>query len=379
MPRFVRWRGSWRAFTLVELLVVIAIIGILIALLLPAVQAAREAARRTQCNNNLKQLALALHNYHDVHKVFPPMSAGTTQPPGNWGSGNWKRQNGNRLSWIAHSLPYFEQGPLYDQIRAGGIAVGGTPVPPGGSHPLWNGFLPYRTKIDSILCPSDPTGWNKAGWDLGMNNYVASVGDQIYGNVWDQTPRGVFGHRSAIGIRDIKDGTSNTAFLSEIVIHTAWRYQCEVPGGYAVVPGDALWQTPIICLSCLGGNKQFASSRCGQPDRCGLPISHERKGDSWAAGYPMMTGFTTVLPPNAPACARSRGEWAWGIFPPESYHPGGVNLALADGSVKFVGETINTGDLSAPDPSRSGLRPSPYGIWGALGSKNGGEAVPANF
>lgn len=89
-------------------------------------------------------------------------------------------------------------------------------------------------------------------------------------------------------------------------------------------------------------------------------------------GYPMVQGFNTVLPPNAPRCAVDRGEWSWGVFPPTSFHPGGVNLCLADGSVTFVSETIDTGNLAAADVTAGR---SPYGVWGAIGSRDGGEAA----
>ena len=153
-------------FTLIELLAVIAIIGILVGLLLPAVLSVRGAARRMQCTNNLKQLALALHNYHDVYKTFPPNSVGTTEPTGNWGSGNWKLQNENRRSWMSHALPYYEQQTLYDRIQEGGPLsnIDGVPTGRGGSHPLWSDYVPYRTKVATVLCPSDGGGFETGGF-----------------------------------------------------------------------------------------------------------------------------------------------------------------------------------------------------------------------
>jgi prepilin-type processing-associated H-X9-DG protein len=93
------------------------------------------------------------------------------------------------------------------------------------------------------------------------------------------------------------------------------------------------------------------------------------------AGFPMMSGFNTVLPPNSPNCANGRGEWSWGIFPPASYHPGGVNMAMADASIRYVSNSIDTGDISAPGPTVSNSKASPYGVWGALGTKAGSEAT----
>ena len=93
------------------------------------------------------------------------------------------------------------------------------------------------------------------------------------------------------------------------------------------------------------------------------------------SGYPMIMGFTTILPPNAPSCANNQGEWEEGIFSADSYHPGGVNAAMADGSIRFVAETINTGNLGAPMPQTPLWgTPSPYGVWGAMGTKAGSEA-----
>jgi len=372
----LRWRER-PGFTLVELLVVIAIIGILVALLLPAVQAAREAARRMQCTNNLKQLALAIHNYADTNKTFPPLNIGTNGPPNGWSNGSYKLHNGLRLSWMVHTMPFWEQGPLYDKIIAGGAqTTDGTVTWPGGAQPLWSGYLPYRTLVSNVLCPSDGTGSQKLGWDLGMCNYNACVGDSIRNNTGNHENRGIFRHVKGRTFRDIHDGTSNTLLLSENTIHTAWRGPAcnKLHGCYTIVSG--LDMQPILCLATKGIGATL------RPD-ANYPTSHQRRGDSLYAGYPMINGFTTVLPPNSPNCANNRGEWQWGIYPPDSYHPGGVNAALADGSVRFVSETIDTGNLNCPEPARQdpctilGNIPgtSPYGVWGAMGSMNGGETL----
>lgn len=364
------WRRYFSGFTLVELLVVIAIIGILVALLLPAVQAAREAARRMQCSNHLKQLALALHNYHDTYKTFPPESVGTTQPAGNWGSGNWRLQNGNRLSWMAHALPFYEQGTVADAIAAGGpnSNSAGVNTGKGGAHPLWSGYYPYRTKISVLFCPSDGTGPDRSATTRAANNYNACYGDEVDNRmVWSQSRRGIFAHIKGTRISQIKDGTSNTAFLSEHSIRPAWGGPAcnNIHGCYTIVQG--LDQNPSLCLATKGPNGTVV----GQ-----FPSSHQRRGDSAYAGYPMMSGFGTVLPPNSPNCANNRGEWQWGVFPPDSYHPGGVNLAFADGSVTFISETIDTGNTALPAPRRrNSSRPSPYGVWGALGTKDGAESL----
>jgi prepilin-type processing-associated H-X9-DG protein len=348
---------------LVELLVVITIIGILIALLLPAVQAAREAARRSQCTNNLKQLGLALHNYHDTYGQFPAGMGGTSGP--GWGQCERPGPGGNNvgaLSAFAVMMPYIEQGPLYNQFTSRLPAAGGQFWNAWGPFPFQSAYPPWTVRISTLLCPSDNGGLQPGG--CGRTNYACSRGDTINNNVSAREPRGVFGRWSTIRIQDIRDGTSNTVALSEICIY---QTRGLLRGGYAIVPGSTLWQTPVACMAMRGPNNTIL----GQTH----PSHFQLVGFAWPAGYPMISGFTTVLPPNAPKCAPSHGEWNWGIFPPDSYHPGGVNAAMADGSVRFVSETIDTGDLSQTEPDRQ-TPPridSPYGVWGAMGSRNGGE------
>lgn len=224
MKRLVRLR----AFTLVELLVVIAIIGILIALLLPAVQAAREAARRSQCTNNLKQLALAAHNYADVNKVLPPGQTGTGTLWGdNTPPADAVNTNTQRLSTWVLLLPYYEQQALYSQI-SGPLTVNGTILPAWGRAPTANDpgnpsnsrfYPPWTTQIDVLMCPSDGKIRQKGPNDQGRTNYRTSVGDSIYrGYARDGSPadcRGVFGLRDGCEFALITDGTSNTVMFSE--------------------------------------------------------------------------------------------------------------------------------------------------------------------
>jgi hypothetical protein len=349
------------------LLVVIAIIGVLVALLLPAVQAAREAARRSQCANHLKQLGLALHNYHDTFNVFPPMAMGTNHPGANWGN-SWN-SNGERHSTFFFLLPYIEQKPLYDQIGAGKQEGGMPGIVPQGPHSLRN-YSYYKTRIPVFLCPSDGGG-DRGGWDANTAaiNYAVSVGDATYGadnqtNVSTQAPRGIFGFRLGSKFADITDGTSNTLAFSENTVYSPSAHG-RIHGHYVIISRGTLRTTPINCQQAKGPSGTLIGT---------LPPSHHRDGEAWTSGYPMICGFTTILPPNAPSCANNTGEWEEGIFTPDSYHPNGVQGTLADGSVRFFTETINTGDLSQPAVKAG---PSPYGVWGALGSKAGGEAFSA--
>src|SRR5262245_41476718 len=174
-----------RAFTLVELLVVIAIIGVLVALLLPAVQAARESARRTQCSNNLKQFGLALIQYHDVYRAFPPRRGGTNNSAGVTPDPARAFANYDRLSAFVALLPFIEQKPMADYIAGGGTTSTGVKLNPGGPAAWYSGsamglYEPWATQIKILLCPSDrhtPNG------NFGKNNYAFSLGDTLGGNV----------------------------------------------------------------------------------------------------------------------------------------------------------------------------------------------------
>ena len=350
-------RRRWpAAFTLVELLVVIAIIGILIALLLPAVQAAREAARRSQCTNNLKQAALAVHNYHDTYRTLPARAGGTQ------GTGT----NGGYLSgWIV-LLPFCEQVAMYDLIKAGDPA---NAIPPWGPA-TGNSWAPWNESPGALRCPSDDGSLD--GTNLRLNNYCFSSGDDTRDN--DNTDpeltRGVFGRLLWYRFANVKDGLSNTVMLSE-------RLRCgNNTGGYAVAAGELehklghaildVRSQPNLCYTVTDGRHFVAGTTV------------ERTfGSRFPRGRFNRAAFNTVLPPNGPSCLRDINNTGWsdaGVFPPTSYHPGGVNVAMCDGSVTFISETIDTDNLGA-DQANAYRGASLYGVWGAMGSKSSGETV----
>lgn len=284
-----------KGFTLVELLVVIAIIGILIALLLPAVQAAREAARRSQCTNNMKQIGLALHNYHDANKRFP---AGFTYRGGS-GQCNY--------GWCVAIMPYMEQQAFYDQLDPGGI-------------PLYQRYVSGATAADKALlqqkfgalrCPSD-TGKDLANsinfgsndyFDVALTNYVASAGYGGYPTTTNDS-RGVFYGNSWNRFADITDGTTNTFAAGE---------RCYgQPGSGSHHQHAATWVG-------VGRNNSYGADATL---RTLARNSFVLNFDYAEAGQPQNMGK---------GCA--------------SYHPGGANYLLCDGSVHFLSETTDRANV----------------------------------
>lgn len=363
-----------RAFTLVELLVVIAIIGILIALLLPAVQAAREAARRSTCTNNLKQYGIGLQNYHDANHAFPFGIGGT----GVYNVAGLPMTNALRASTYIPMLPYIEQQAMYDLIRSGGPALPpyppNEPVTPSYGRHAWAPWIYWDYTLPIMVCPSDVT---PPVADDRNSNYCFSRGDTISGlnETIVTATRGMFGlinsstvvgggPSATIRIADVLDGTSNTIAMSERVMHD----NVGIGARPSVKTRDGIRMSitvstgPGKCLVTVAGGYYIAPAQVkGYGGRC------------WTDGHCERTGFNTVLPPNAPSCAQGANAAAdsnIGVYPPTSYHPGGALIVMCDGSVRFVTDGVDTGNLALP-PATSG--PSPYGVWGALGSRNGGE------
>lgn len=311
-----------RGFTLIELLVVIAIIAILIALLLPAVQQAREAARRTQCKNNLKQLGLALHNYHDVYSVFPM----STNSDGSLDAGDTPNALGQRLmnhrGWLG-VLPYIEQSAMFSALNlslpAGEYNRAGSAVVAVGADPFTNGNgRIVSTPLAAFQCPSDAnaTHWRfnsvnynisataaAAGMFGALSNYDFSV--ERYSNsmtLWVKrgiNTRRMFGLQSNSSIRDIKDGTSNVAMVIE-----GTR---EVKNGVGATWGFSKWVSNGIDLA-------------------------SDKINFW----PCCPWWTTAAPDSDVKPGRTRNWGAAG-----STHTGGIQITLADGSVRFVSENID--------------------------------------
>jgi prepilin-type N-terminal cleavage/methylation domain-containing protein/prepilin-type processing-associated H-X9-DG protein len=372
-----------RGFTLVELLVVIAIIGILIGLLLPAVQAAREAARRMQCTNNVKQFCLAMHNFHDVNNYLPSQGA--------WGQG----VKSGRFGVHYQLLPFIEQTALKDAIDS---SSGPTQpwLPSADGSAAWQ---IRTTKITTFLCPSDPQAGALVKLGGGHNhdgrptNIVYSMADCVArmdntndspynvtsadGNTvrvskargtGDCTHRSLFFFYERHPLSFVVDGTSNTILCSE---SCAGEYSHDkIRGAVCFYAGFDLgsWVSrPSLCM-----NQRSPTD----PNGYASPVVQHPRCGNWADRLPLLSAFSTVMPPNSPSCFKYDQEQGQvHMLAPTSYHSGGVNAGMVDGSVRFIPDTIDTNGLADIPTGINLTGKSPLGVWGALGSPNGGETT----
>ncbi|MDR1142320.1 MAG: DUF1559 domain-containing protein [Planctomycetaceae bacterium] len=363
---------------MVELLVVIAIIGVLIALLLPAVQAAREAARRSQCTNQIKQLSISVHNFHDVHNRFPASSYDPIT----------RSKELRRAGAFVLLLPFFEQTALYSNLAVeyNPSAVAGTDA---SIQSLYS-RPSARTKIAALLCPSDSNGslWNNSL--CTFTSYRGSRGDLAGIDAADLTvanPTLMPMQRSWLqagdflgGLERVTDGTSNSVMLSEGIISdgtttgTGGNYKMRMASGVSCHYN----QIPQNCLSLKGQGNEFANS--SQPIL--TDANHNLGRRAWEP-FVQTCYFYTLLPPNSPSC---HGSWVYTWVSASSNHPGGVNVTLLDTSARFISETINTNNLGRKISNQTPDCPpaSPYdaagtfsyGVWAELGSINGSESTP---
>jgi len=388
-----------RGFTLIELLVVIAIIAILIALLLPAIQSAREAARRAQCSNNLKQLGLAAHSYQTQLGSFPPLVQngsfnvwGNTFPLKGIYYDPWP------LDWTASLLGQLEQVPLYNNLNWS--------MSSGWRGPLVFGWDPQNTtvlatQVAVLLCPSENSKATMIGPGT-RKNYVANFGGPANFMAWsgvlvplkDDPPLsycGTFWNSNSgttFGPEGITDGLSNTAMFSETLLGSG-------PDGPIALAatdrkGTYEWLVPINNFWDQGPNGGVAATLFMQACKA-LPggylsvgVLPPANGNIWLAGNPGSSlswdAYNHFMPPNTTSCAALNDPTVnpggvggpglgtttggWGTFmdaiPPSCNHPGGVNICYADGTVRFIKNSIA------------------YQNWWALGTRNGNEAISSD-
>ena len=404
-------------FTLVELLVVIAIIGILVGILLPAVQAAREAARRMSCSNNFKQLGLAITNYHAAYKKLPRYVAGTE---GDGTDAPWTRSavhNSQALSIRVGILPYMEQQAVWEQIsnpldfNENGVidfpAMGPYPtkqaglVNPMGDSDTGSDYIPWMTEIPTFRCPSDPgTGAPAAG----RHNYAECLGDgtrQLFigpiawraangfelNNFNSQQVRyacrGMFVPRTDMRFRDVTDGQSNTIMMAEITTdigdndkRTRLNRLLDTVETNIRACQDAGHIDPEAPQFWCDGSDCPVPTGPGGPSAFPGPGSVWARGMQWAWAMPFNSAVSTTTPPNAELCV-DRFDEGGGSLSASSRHAGGCHVLMADGAVIFITDSIDAGNQQA-EPIHISNNPgekSPFGLWGALGTRAGKEPI----
>ena len=332
-----RWCRTPGGFTLIELLAVIGVIGILLGLLLPAVQSARESARRAQCANNLKQLILAAHSFASAQGGFPPATL--------WGYPSVQGQNdGGPFSLQVAILPYLDRGDLYNSINL---------ELPSGSLTLLQtyNYTAASQVIGTFLCPSDSFATRSSPFPV--NSYCACIGlgeQTVVGNVGVPTRNGTFWGNSPISLAEIQDGLSTTLAFSE------------KPVGSGVV---GRYDPFRDWVEYRGSGSDFSASNwlnaCSHLSVADLTRAQLDGGETWMIPGGTFTHFYASAPPNSrvPDCGTVGLNNGWGIFAARSFHPGGVNAAMADGSIHWFGAGVQTA------------------TWWGLGTRSGGEIVVA--
>ncbi len=349
-------------FSISEFAILMVCIFISTSLVLRATAQQRASARKTSCANNLRQLGLAIHNYHSAYKRLPAGSGGTS----NGSKDEPLLGNADRLSPYAGLLPFMEHQQLWEQLSKP-AALGGTKVPAMGPVPWYDPakYLVWGNRPPVLVCPSDVDAERfpvAASYTINYGDAVNNVGAPIDGLPPNYaadggSKRGAFMRQQQLGFRDFLDGLSNTLLCSEARI-----------GGPKVAKDvTGLGIDPSRCISVR--------------DQSECQYWREGRQACWADGSLRSIGFQTILPPNSPSATSSKGELE-GVMSASSLHPAGVHALFADGSVQFVTNSIDAGDASAAsvsdDVAAGFARPgrlSPYGVWGALGTRAARERI----
>ena len=379
------------------------------------------------CSNNFKQIGMAVHNYHSAYRQLPTQMSGTGQGSGSGNTPGLNTHNGERHSIFVGLLPFFEAQALWEQIsnplvgRTDGGTTAGTLGAPGnpwvafGPTPDQIQYPPYLTQIPTLRCPSDP---GEGLPSYGRTNYAACLGDSPFrggvgaanndlvrnstrAQMVRSSQRGMFVPRQEAAFRDTLDGLANTIMAGEIATDVGDRDTRTDPlsnngavtlrgenGGNPQVPVGS----PDECSSNAGidaTRPQFWSSTAMTPlSTIFAGNADELRGYRWASGYPVHSQVYTMFPPNSATCFQFTNEEGTsnvfnrsGFFSTSSRHQGGAHVLMGDGAVKFITDSIEAGDQNATPVAQLGTGVSapgaisPYGLWGALGTRASKEVI----
>lgn len=400
-----------RGVSLVEALTLLCAALMVFGLTLPIIQKMREQSRRRNCEKNLKQLGLAIHNYHSQHKSLPIHGTGPTNESNNDCCGaalqpgvfpDTPAFSRHQLSYLVGLLPFCEQQKLWEQISSPHVDRSGHAWPAFGPPPYSPLYDAWNTEIPLFRCPSDPGSGSPS---LGRTNYACSVGDSAWrtdDQSWsyfkrsgwrynggnrlrakqvNRSVRGMFVPRRQMKFGDVDDGLSNTICLTEIATDLGDN---DIRTGPSLINGrENVLRNPRHCRD----SGQIDSEAPGfwrvdhdSESAPQLAVDMTRRGFRWADFRPLYTQVNTILPPNSELCLRGTHAQD-GIVPPSSRHPGGVHVLMGDGAVIFITDSIEAGDEHAtivyyrdnvhqhvPDTVQS-----PFGLWGALGTRSSKE------
>ena len=417
------YRNRTFAFTMVELLAVVVVIGLLVGLLLPAVQSAREGARRLSCSSNLAQIGLAVTGYHNAFDQLPVQLSGTD------GSTQVGSDNDRRLSIFVPLTNFVSLSHLANQIDSPLIRTiddtyasasfsmmgreesqrlsnqetdaSSNAWPSGGPEPFATKYPPWYTEISVYRCPSDPGVGLPS---MGRNNYAACLGDGVVGastgamkeingrfvvddamqEMINVSMRGLFIPRQVTRLADVNDGLAQTIMLGEIATDLGDGDVRTKPG---VVPTESsilLRDRPNLARQCeiIDLDRPYFWNNDARQTKV-ANANGQGRGYRWADGMPLYTSFQTILPPNSEIMLGEDRDDADGVFSASSRHDGGAHVCMADGAVRFVTDSIDAGNASAPtvyfdgDPMYNPA--SPFGVWGAMGTRSSSELSPASF
>jgi prepilin-type processing-associated H-X9-DG protein/prepilin-type N-terminal cleavage/methylation domain-containing protein len=388
-------RNLPRAFTLIEWLVVVVVIVIAVAMFIPATRSAREAARRMACSNNIREVGLACLNYESSNKRLPAGWGGPAQLVGGTTQGVYiadydptnKLAAIGRWSAFIALTRYIEASTVTNEIEFRYTNPATKKTYPSPMAP-WNmddgGFQPWRTELSNSRCPSDPGEMDRNAKQFpyggGRVNYGFCYGDTGKGATsgrHSNANSGMFQGRYCRRLKDATDGLAHTLLLAEIASSNSNTLErgtgkIRIQGGVRTEM-SGLSPSPIACQMTAIGDK-YTESHASY-------VEHWR-GMRWADGAIAYSGFNTILPPNTASCSETASESDWGYYTSTSYHGSGVNVLFADGAVRYIPNAIDCGNLKNPAPEGSAHDEenpsSPFGIWGAMGTRNSADSWSAN-